>query len=216
MLELSYNLDMSESIPAGENYTIEEISVDENELNRVATELFEKNRDAILTHKENLYGRHSIKDALKQFPDDILRNYWGHGVTRGSETTNIAAALSMLTHHAFIGSTARLAQSGHVDAWTSGDFLAVSCRGEELSPRPDNKMQRVQLKLTSGQTKWGLHMNLGVLVVTNRLESIIEELRKMFPKTKIISSAEFPDYINEQENATRSEDSDAIEEKAPV
>ncbi len=51
---------MPESFPGKEMPTIEEISVDEKEINRLATDLFEKKREAILTHKENYVLRYSI------------------------------------------------------------------------------------------------------------------------------------------------------------
>lgn len=197
---------MPESFPNKETASIQEIFVDEEKLNRTATDLFERNRDEILTHKENYYGRNSIPDALKQFPDEVLQNYWGHGVTRGDKIRNIVAALSMLQNNAFMGSTARLANSGHIDAWTDGDFLAISRRGELLSPRLNNQAQRVEFKTNSGQTKPGLQLDLGALIITDRLEPIIDDLREMFPQAKIISAAELPDYINEQENDAQPED----------
>lgn len=194
---------MPESFPNKETLAVEEIVVDEAELNRTATEVFERKRDAILTHDENASGQKSIPNALQRFPDEVLQNYWGHGVTRGDEIDNIAAVMSMLRNNAFIGWTAPLANSRGTDAWTHGDFLAISRKGEELSPRPNNKPQLVTFRTNTGQTKPGLRMDLGALVVTDRFEPIIDDLRQMFPQANIISAAELPEYINTQEHGTR-------------
>ena len=203
---MSYNFDMPEAFPKKEAAPIEVISIDENELRQLATDLYERHRDEILAYSLKTFGKSSIPQAVEQIPPEILQNYDGHGVTRGDDVTNIAAAVSMLKHSAFIGWSAKLAKSGwQQKAWTNGDFLAISRKGEELSPRPNQQAQHVTFKLSSGETRDGLHMDLGALVVNECLESIIPELRMMFPKAKIISSSELQDYINEQESGTRNE-----------
>lgn len=185
---------MVESSGNRESSGPEEILVDEDSLQRAATDLFEQHRDEILRPD---HDRRSIARALEQFPDEVLHGYWGHGVTRGGEIGNLAAALSMLQHNAFIGSSARLAGSGYVDAWSHGDFLALSKKDAMLSPSlANNKPQRVAFKFKSGQVKYGLRMDLGALVVSDQFVPIIESMRMMFPQANIIPAAELANYIN--------------------
>jgi hypothetical protein len=196
-----------EQAPTKNEQPVEEILVDREEFLRKAEELFESNREAILTSPDVANGRYSIEDAVQKLPSEVLNKYWGHGVARGPVEHQIAAVLNILQNNAFVGSTARLAGSGYVDAYTHGGFLAISHKDQYLAPcdTPD-KPQRVKFKyLNSEEEKWGLRMKLGALVVADRLAVLIKPLRQLYPDANIISTTELPEYIRSQEEAGNSE-----------
>ena len=179
---------MKESTPGDRGIpAIESVEIDEGKYHKIAEDLFEAHKDAILTHPDN-GGSSEIDDVLRTLPDETLQHYWGHGVTRGDVVAHIAAALSMLDNNVFFGSTAPLHGSGYADAYTHGSFFAISRRDENLAVGArDRKPQRVKV-VSSG--KVGLRMDPGAFVCNGRLESLVEPLRQMYPTARILYARE--------------------------
>jgi len=187
---------MKESSPGDRGIpAIESIEIDEGKYQKIAEDLFEQNKDAILTHPDNT-GSSEIDDVLRTLPNETLQHYWGHGVTRGDIVAQIAAAVSMLENNIFFGSTAPLRGSGYADAYTQGSFFAISHKDENLVlGARDRKPQRVQV---SSSRKVGFRMTAGAFICNGILESLVEPLRNLYPSARILYARELKDYIEEQ------------------
>ena len=192
---------MKESGPRQrESSAIEKLTLSNEKYQKLAEELFETHRDTILTHPD-YFGHSEIRRTLSNFDDETLQHYWGHGVTRGDIVTQIAAGISMIENNFFFGDAAPLRQSGHINAYTGGSFLAISRKNDQLIIRAaDRKPQRVQVDM-DGRTRFGLRMDAGAIVCNGKLESLVEPLRQMFPNTKILYAHELKNYLEEQEAA---------------
>ncbi|MGB7957904.1 MAG: hypothetical protein WCF77_03650 [Minisyncoccia bacterium] len=177
----------------------------EDVLARYQKEIAE-NRDRPVDGIEWWYAspqRGVIEDHLRQFPPDVLRHYYGHGVTRGDQLDHLTAAISILTNNAVQGGVARLEGSGYADAYTNGSFLAVSRRDDEMIDRDKNKAPAL---VSLGQNQYtgkeitAMKIHPGALVVNAEFYPIVPELRAMFPEANILYANELPDYIKEEED----------------
>ena len=175
----------------------EQLSLNEERYNEVAKKLFEEHRNKILA-VSNVRPT-AINKALKQFSDEILSHYWGHGVTRGQIEQQIAAAVSILENNVIFGDAAPI-KSGHINAYTDGNFLVISRKGgTNLIKGWDKRMPEfIQTKGNDGRPKKGMRIEPGAFVCNGKVDSLVEPLRKMFPGIKILHAEELGDYIEEE------------------
>lgn len=127
-----------------------------------------------------------IRHFLREIPDEELERYIGHGITKTSGVVEnprigqLTALLNILATGEIKGSWAPLKNSGYIDAYTSGPFLILSRRDENL---------------ISGQRQ-----SIGVAVINAEFYPIVERLREFFPNMNIIKASELPAYIHEENN----------------
>lgn len=125
--------------------------------------------------------QNAIRHYLNTIPIKILRQYWGHGITRGSDEDRLASALNILSNSTVRGDCGQLASS-YISAYDDGDFLLILDKEQPFPPRlPDGKPNRNQL---------GLKVNLGVLVVNTKFYPLVEELKSIYPGKKIVKARE--------------------------
>jgi hypothetical protein len=183
----------------------------QEECREIAEEIYGKYERELLEHQEQpvdgdsgwrATGRGVIENHLKQFSPETLHDYWGHGVTRGNKLDRLTAAISILSDGAMKGDSAPLADSGYVNAYTDGDFLALSHKGKQLMEYDEN---RRPIFISLGENEYtgreikAVKINPGAFVVNAWFYPIVEELRSRFPQATILYANELPDYIKKEE-----------------
>jgi hypothetical protein len=135
---------------------------------------------------ESDFYQNAIRHYLKEQPEEVLKQYWGHGVKRGEEEDRLTVLLNILSNSAIKGDCGQLVSS-YISAYDDGDFLLILDKDRPFPPRlQDGTMARNQI---------GLKVNIGVLVVNTRFYPLVEELKKIFPNRKIIKANELPEYF---------------------
>lgn len=121
----------------------------------------------------------------------------GHGVRNSDDT--LVAAISILENNIFVGETGHLVSGfEHCPAYTHGDMLIISHKDRSLMREGTNG---VRIKI-GDKSLLGTKTDFGVAFVCNlTFDSLVDDLRKMFPHLKILHANELADYINEEENA---------------
>jgi hypothetical protein len=197
-----------EQIPSSQN---ERPPLTQEECRKIAEDIYAGHEKELLEHQyEPVDGdtwwaasdRGVIDNHLEQFSPEMLHGYWGHGITRGDHIDRLTAAISMLSDNAMRGDTAPLANSGYVDAYTNGDFLAVSHKGERLMELGDDQ-KPISISLGknpyTGEDIEAVKIKPGAVVVNAWYYPIVPELRAMFPGANILYANELPEYIKEEE-----------------
>ncbi len=139
--------------------------------------------------------QNAIRAYIRKVPEDIQKEYWGHGVTKGHEVDQLAAAINLLENSAVTGDFGQL-QSEYISAYTSGSFLVIADHDE---PFQKNKNSRELERILIGD-RWALKFNLGALVVNTEYYPLIEKLQEMFPGRNIIKASEMPQYLEQDAN----------------
>lgn len=135
--------------------------------------------------------QNSIKHFLKEVPEDILKHYGAHGITKGSEVDRLAGALNILANRSMKGWYGPLGgEAGGYNAYRNGDFLVVSKFDKSLAIKEEK----------GGEEKpvfdaMGWKADIGAFVVDVRFYPLIEEFKKMFPDVNIIRANEIPGYF---------------------
>ncbi|TSA46205.1 hypothetical protein D4R51_00485 [bacterium] len=140
----------------------------------------------------------SIGHFLEQIPEDILRHYDAHGITRNDTIDQLAACLSILSNKSIRGEVGILGVSGYESqgignpikrfAFTKGDFLVVSKFDKPL-PIQDEK----EGSLKNNETGW--EADIGAFVVDVHYYPLVDELKDRFPDVNIIKANELPLYF---------------------
>ncbi|MBU6447493.1 hypothetical protein KGQ24_01465 [Patescibacteria group bacterium] len=152
-----------------------------------AKQLYEKYWEQIAQRQreKDPYGR-GLK--LNTVPEETLKHYNGHGITRGGVEENLAALLNILTNKTIKGWEAPLKSNDGHDAWTGGDFMIISHPDSTLSIREGGKVKKIN--------DLGMEVNIGGVIVAPRMTPIIEELKKLFPNVEIVSGEDAPKYLS--------------------
>lgn len=176
------------------------IELDNTAYKKRANELFEKHHDEI--SRAFVLESGAIDRALHSVPDEVLRRYWGHGVTRGDMPTQIAALLSMLDNKFYLG-YAGVIRGGQPDAYANGSFFVISRKDGPsiIKGYRDGTPQRVRVRDSSGNETIGVRMDPGAFVLNGHMASLLPDLRAMYPNERIILPDELPKYIEEQERS---------------
>ncbi len=141
-----------------------------------------------------------LEENLRSIPPEILSRYWSHGITRRDDLDQLTAGISIL-HNSFIkGDTARLANSGHIDAYPDGSFLLVSKKDKSLIPGEtfeDRKAQRVILgERSDGSPDAAIKVEIGALIVNTKFYPLVEDLRLKFPGIEILYARQVAEYFS--------------------
>jgi hypothetical protein len=178
---------------------------------QIAEEIYGRYEKELLEHQEEpvdgdkgwyANNRGVIENHLARFSPEVLHEYWGHGVTRGNKLDRLTAAVSILSDGAMKGDSAPLAASGYVNAYTDGDFLAISRQGKQLMEYGED---RRPIFISLGENEYtgreikAVKINPGALVVNAYFYPIVEELRSRFPQANILYANELPEYIEGEE-----------------
>jgi hypothetical protein len=189
--------------------------VSEKECRKIAEDILARYQQAILEKVnypvddggllEPAMANVAIEKNLRKIPSQTLREYRGHGVTRGNHVDRLTAAISILENEAMKGDCARLAESGRIDAYADGDFLAVSRKGDQFMEWSGEGGDRRPVFVSLGENEYtgkdirAVKIRPGALVVNAYFYPIVEELRRMFPGKKILYANELQDYIKSEE-----------------
>src|SRR3989338_8288747 len=95
----------------------EQITINHEKFRKMAERLFDEHEEEI-TSVGPTYGMNTqtkIEEVLRQFPPDVLKKYWGHGVTKGDLKKQLTAALSIIENRVMQGSTAPITESGYAN-----------------------------------------------------------------------------------------------------
>jgi hypothetical protein len=185
-----------------------------NESFELATKLLEKYKERIQNEQcdneemDEVFGE---KEAIAKFvnllPEDILKKYEGHGITRNSEIEQLAAAINIAQNKTIMGWKGKL-KTSQCRSYTMGSFLILSPYNQSL-----NKDKSIFHKIKGNKIGKGTiigsnqngerlawEANIGVIVVNTRLYPLVDELRKMFPDIKIIRANELTKHILNEVN----------------
>lgn len=183
----------------------EQITIDHEKLRKIAERLFDEHEEEILAAGPS-YGMNThtkIEEVLRQFSPEVLKKYWGHGVTKGDLKKQLAAALSIIENRVMQGSTAPIVESGYANAYTNGSFFIISRKdGSSIIKGMKERMpERVKFKDAFGNEAMGLRIDPGAFVFNNVFDSAVEQVKEMYPEAKILYAEELADYIREQETS---------------
>ena len=181
----------------------EQIIIDHEKLRKVADRLFDEHEEEILAVGPSYGMTHDtkIQETLRQFPTDVLKKYWGHGVTKGDLKKQLAAALSIIENRVMQGTTAPIVESVYANAYTNGSFFIISRKeGSSIIKGMKERMpERVKFQDAFGNEAMGLRIDPGAFVFNNVFECVVEQVKEMYPNAKILHAEELADYIREQE-----------------
>lgn len=141
-----------------------------------------------------------IEHFIKQVPEEQLKKFWGHGITRGRDIDQLAAAINILENKAMRGDSAQL-KSVWQSAWTDGPFLVISVAdkplvpGETFEERGKNVIKIGEHRYTGEDIK-AIKIDIGALVVNAKFYPLVEDLRKRFPDVNIIYARDLPAYLS--------------------
>lgn len=181
----------------------EQITIDHEKFRKIAERLFNEHEHEIRSVGPS-YGMNiqtKIEEVLRQFSSDVLQKYWGHGVTKGNLKEQLAAALSIIENHVMQGTAAPIKQSGYADAYTNGSFFVISRKGGDslIKGMEQNIPERVKYRDVHGNDVMSLRIDPGAFAFNNIFDSLVEQVREMYPDVKILHAEELGDYIREQE-----------------
>ena len=183
----------------------EEIILDIDKYKKMACQLEEKHREEIEVDEcdyiDCLRKEETIGFSLGQFPREMLEHYVGHGV-RNTDYP-VAAIISILENNVFIGEVGHLvAGFENCPAYTTGSLLIISHKNKSLA---QEGTRGASVKM-GDKSMFGTKIDPGVAFVCNLpVNSLVEDLRKMFPHVKILRANEIASYFNEEENANKEE-----------
>jgi hypothetical protein len=145
---------------------------------------------ASVTHNETTPTSDDISAEWYKVPGKIRSRYWGHGITKGDDSQQLAAVMTIAETGYISGTTASF-ESGWINPYTSGGALVLSRIDSELIA-PEHEM--VILNDGSGKTKDALKANIGAIVLNASLSHFYEELKSKYPNVVFIQANE----INKQ------------------
>ena len=153
----------------------------DNEVSRpIVKQLLQNHNEELIKASFNPNAERAIDDNLQRVSIEVLQQYWGHGITRGNEETQLAALIDILTNNRIQGYTGKLGgNGGGYNAYTHGSFLVVLDKGTSIEK-------------ISGK------VSIGVVVLNEKYYPLISDLRNMFPNRKIIKASELSEYFAEQ------------------
>lgn len=181
----------------------EQITIDHDKFRKAAKRLFDAHMEEIMTEAPHRFVHTKIEEVLRQFPSDVMKKYWGHGVTKGELENQLAAALSIIENRVMQGSTAPISGSGYADAYTNGSFFIISRKDGSsiIKGMKDRMPERVKFTNVNGNETIGLRVDPGAFVFNNVFDSVVEEVKQMYPDARILHAEELADYIREQETS---------------
>lgn len=141
-----------------------------------------------------------IEHFIRQVPEEQLRRFWGHGITRGRNIDQLSSALNLLENKVMIGDSAQL-KSVFQSAWTDGPFLVISEKdralvpGETFEERSKN-LVKIGVHRYTGEDIKAIKINIGAFVVDAKFYPFVEDLRKRFPDVNIIYARDLPAYLS--------------------
>ena len=135
----------------------------------------------------------AIEFFLEKFPDEVLNEFVGHGMSKRGSTDILGAFLNALANHTIRGDTGRLkhgAKPTYLLAYTHSPFLILSRYRKDLASLDQNGKAR--------RNAIGLVIEPGAFVVNNEFYPIVDEIRAMYPDAPILKANEIPAYIKSQ------------------
>lgn len=166
------------------------------ESRKIAEQLMQTHRDVVIENANNFLdkNRKTIADHLRNIPDEKLQRFVAHGVTKGGpgEWGNVAAFINILQNQYIKGDTGTLGHTGDgwIPAYKKGDFLIVSHADKQLAIRGTQRHEP-----GIGNV---IKIDAGAYVVNVDYDSIVEELRSLFPNKNILKADELSDYIERE------------------
>jgi hypothetical protein len=130
-------------------------------------------------------GTDAISGFLERIPEEVKKDFWGHGITKGNNEFKLTAFLNLLANKSVKGEEGPL--KGYMSAYSNASFFIISRYRQHLS------MREGDAKVKSNEIGWVA--DVGAFVVNYDHYPIIDELRKMFPGERIIKASELPEYI---------------------
>ena len=118
-------------------------------------------------------------------PMEILKHYYGHGITKGSWEDQITAVISIMSEGQIKGYQGPFKSDTGYNADSGGSFLIVS--------RYDKSLISGE-KAEFGETGW--KADVGAVIVRQRFYPLIPELRQLFPTIKILKASEVSEFFN--------------------
>ena len=141
-----------------------------------------------------------IEHFVRQVPEEQLKRFWGHGITRGRDIDQLSSALNLLENKVMVGDSSQL-KSVFQSAWTEGPFLVISEKDESLvlgktfEERGKNVIKIGEHRYTGEDVK-AIKINIGAFVIDAKFYPLVEELRKRFPDVNIIYARDLPAYLS--------------------
>jgi len=143
--------------------------------------------------------RDAIRPVLKQFSEEDLQRFSGHGISRGLHENILAAFINILENSFIKGDVGHInvhakgdyGSRTHSD--TNADFFIISHADKRLGLFPKNETDK---KLLYNKGAWAA--DAGAFVVNYDFYPIIDELRKMYPYANIVKANELSDFIEKE------------------
>ncbi len=177
----------------------ERIVIDTEKYNKIATRLYEEHWEEIYKIKVSLPSPEDIAEELRKLPENILRKYYGHGVTRGDDKNQIASVLSLIENSAIQGDVGELGGSPYISAYNTGGFLVILDTNDYLTfiskSREEKANSRLKLVDVDGKEKFALKFKPLAVVCNSHMDSLVKPLKDMFPDTTIIPAREVASFI---------------------
>jgi hypothetical protein len=177
----------------------EKILVDTEKYHGIVMDLLKAHWEEIYEAENAFPPLQGIAEELKELPEDILKDYYGHGVTRGSVENQISSILSLIENETIIGDIGELGRSAYISAYNTGGFLVILDPDDYLAWRKKSSEERgdsrVQVVDGNGTAKFALKFKPLAVVCNSHLDSLVEPLKQMFPSTTVISAREVKNFI---------------------
>ena len=182
----------------------ERVLIDSERYDRTAHELYLKHSDSIYDTKNTFPPVYELRDKLKKLSRERLGTFWGHGISRGTVEQQIAAALSVIENSAISGDIGRLAESGHIDAYTHGCFLIILDPIVTAEYFTKTAAQRrdsiVELVNQDGSIKRAMLLKPLAVVTNAHIDSLVPDLKKLYPNCTILTSGEVVGFLSAEIN----------------
>lgn len=195
---------MDELHPRFEKQKLELARVSPEQSMAIAHELYTKHQ-AEITEARNASGIPdeplSNDTALHRLPNEIKKQYWGHGILRKNDEANLGAAISIIQNSAIIGSVGPMS-GGMPNCYTEAELFFISHKGSQMFvPGADGRPERVSFgkRHPSNEDVVGIKVVFGALIVSGRFAPVVDDLRKMYPDVKILRPEEIDGYIQSEE-----------------
>lgn len=189
--------------------SLDRIVVDTDRYATTAHELYLKHSDDIYESKTAFPPVYELHDKLKKLSPELLATFWGHGITRGTTEEQIAAVLSVIENSATSGDMGRLAQSGHIDAYTHGCFLVIFdpivMREFEAKSSAQRRDSIVELVNHDKSINRAMLLKPLAVVTNTHIDSLVPDLKKLYPNFTIITSDEVAGFLSSSINTNNSD-----------
>jgi hypothetical protein len=156
----------------------------------LATKLYDEYKDDLAKAQMDNFGRANMSEYINQIPKEVAEKFYAHGITRGTQTTNLAVFMNILANDSIKGDYGALI-GGQFGAWTRSDLLILSHYDRHLGVSGDGDS-----RLKKNEIGWVA--DIGAYVISNKYYPVLDELKKLYPGKNIIRADEIPQFVSQE------------------